>query len=431
MRDIALVLVFTAGVLYAFRKHHVAVLIWAWFSLMNPHRLTYGFAYDLPFAQISAIVILVILLVSKDRSPFPRNGLAAMLLIWFGWMCITSLASFNDGATVIEQLVKVAKIYVMLFITAMMLRGRDQIMQLVWVMVVSLGFWGLKGGLHTARGGHMVSGPPGSFIETSNHLAIALVMTIPLLYFLAHEQQKTWVRYALYGVMAASVLAVFGTTSRGAFLGVLGMAVFLGLKSRHRVLTIVFGGAILIGLIGFMPDSWTDRMHGISTHEDHSAQSRLYTWQMILNLAAHNPITGGGFLVTENPNTWQTYATTEWLRAYSPHSIYFQVLAEHGFVGLTIYLSIWVMAWRRCSLIIKRSTEPDMVWAGNLARMIQPSLIGFLIGGAFVNLAHYDLPLYFVLLVVLCEVELKRQKLGATPQPALHGQVGSQATMAR
>lgn len=408
MRDIALMIVFVAAIAYSFRKHHVAVLVWAWFSLMSPHRMTYGFAYNFQFAQLTAIAVFVIFLMAKDKFPYPRNRLGILLLVWYAWMCLTSLTSFNDSSAVFDYWVKVTKVFALLFITAMMLRGRNHIMALTWVIGLSLGFYGFKAGLHTAQGGTVVEGPPGSFIEVSNHLGVALVIVIPLLYFLAHEQPRRWVRLGLYGVMAWSALATFGTGSRGAFLGLLGMAMFLGLKSKHRLLTIFFGGTVLLVLVGFMPESWTERMEGISTHEDHSAQSRLYTWQMILNLAAHHPITGGGFVVTENPATWYTYAVTPWLKPYSPHSIYFQVLSEHGYVGLMIFLSIWWTAWRTCSTIIQRATTPETAWAGNLARMIQPSIIGYLVAGAFVNLAHYDLPFYILLLVVLCDLEVKR-----------------------
>lgn len=430
MRDPFLMLVFFGLVVYSFRHHHVPVLMWAWFSLMNPHRLTWGFAYNFQFAQFTAILVLIILLVTKQKWPYPRNSLGILLLVWYGWMCVTSLASFNDPAAVYEYWIKVTKIFALLFITAMMLRGRDHIMALVWVMAMSLGFYGFKGGLHTAGGGSMVHGPMGSFIETSNHLAVALIMTIPLLFFLAHEQQRRWLRLGLYGVMALSTLAAFGTTSRGAFLGILGMSLFLGLKSKHRVLTILLGGGVLLLLIAFMPDSWSNRMDGISTHEDHSAQSRLYTWQMIINLANHHPITGGGFTITENPATWYKYAVTEWLRPYSPHSIYFQVLSEHGYVGLTIFLSIWALTWRRCSAIIKSANTPETAWAGNLARMIQPAILGYLISGAFVNLAHFDLPFYFVLVVMLLDLHLHpiRNRFDLSQKAAPAGQPNPQRT---
>ena len=56
----------------------VGVLAFAWLSLMNPHRLTYGAAYNFPFAAIVAVVTLVItqLLNLIFVGPLAHAGLA-------------------------------------------------------------------------------------------------------------------------------------------------------------------------------------------------------------------------------------------------------------------------------------------------------------------------------------------------------------------
>lgn len=424
MRDIALTIVFIVLVGWSFKRPFIAPLLWAWLGLMNPHRLTFGFAYSMPFAQIAAIVMLIALLLTKERYPYPNSGAARLLVAFYLWMCVTSLLSFNDSASVMEGWIKVTKIQVMLFVSLLMLRGRMHINALVWVIVISLGFYGLKGGVHTImRGGtSMVMGPPGSFIEGTNDIALAMMMTVPLMYYLASQAQNKWVRRGLYLTMGVTSLAVLGTTSRGALLAVLTMATLLGLKSQRKVTTVVVLVVGLAGMFAFMPDQWVDKMGTISTHEDHSAQSRLYTWKMIWNLALHNPIAGGGFLVTENPATWHRYAVTEWAKAYSPHSIYFQALAEHGFVGLFLYISIGVAAWRLCARVIKSATTPETHWANTLARMLQASIAGFAVGGAFVNLVNFDLPYYFVALAILVDLAVKEQLQHGAATQRLPGQ---------
>lgn len=411
MRDIAFTLLFTGLLLLCFRYHYVAPLLWAWLGLMSPHRLTYGFAYSLPFAQITAFLILAMLFVSRDRQPFPKSSTAMLLVAFYVWECITSITSFNNPEYVWEAWIKVTKIQLVLFATLMLLHGKKQIDLLVWVMVLSLGFYGFKGGLFTiARGGTaMVMGPPGSFIEVTNHLALAMLMIIPLGYYLATQLQKSWHRMALYVVMALTALSVLGTTSRGALVGSLVMAVMLALKSKRRWLMLSIIATLAMGMFAIMSDQWADKMGTITTHEDHSAQSRIYTWKMIWNLAMHHPVNGGGFQVTENPATWYRYAVTDWAKAYSPHSIYFQALAEHGFVGLALYLGIGISCWRRCSKIIKSCTTESTLWAANLARMVQVSIAGFAVGGAFVNLVNFDLPYYVVALAILTDVAVLKQ----------------------
>lgn len=264
----------------------------------------------------------------------------------------------------------------------------------------------------------MVIGPPGSFIEGTNHIALAMMMIVPLMYYLTTTTTNKWIQRGLYVSMALTSLSVLGTTSRGALLAIAAMSMLLALKSKRKILTGVMVGVVGAGLLAAMSDQWSDKMGSIATHEDQSAQSRLYTWKMIWNMAQHHPITGGGYNVTENPLTWQLYAVTEYAKAYSPHSIYFQALAEHGFVGLFIYLALGITTWRLCSRTIKMATTPDTQWAATLSRMIQTPLLGFAVGGAFVNLVNFDLVYYFVGLAVLTHVALRDGAVASQPPSA-------------
>jgi putative inorganic carbon (hco3(-)) transporter len=54
MRDIALCIVFLAAVPFMLKRPSLGVIMWIWLSVMNPHRLTYGFAFDLNFAAAAA-----------------------------------------------------------------------------------------------------------------------------------------------------------------------------------------------------------------------------------------------------------------------------------------------------------------------------------------------------------------------------------------
>ena len=423
MRDIFLMTVFAGLMAWGLRKHHVLLMVWVWLSLMNPHRLTFSFAYDFPFAYISALAILLVFPFSKERHAFPKSTPSTFLILFYVWVGVTSLASFNTPADVFEMWLKVTKIQLILFIMLTMLMGRKQIDILIWVIAISIGFFGFKGGIFTisSGGSSMVMGPSGSFIESTNHIALAMVMVVPLMYYLAKTNTNQFVRFGLYAAMALTTLSVFGTTSRGALLAVCAMVAFLGIKSGRAFTTTAIAAIVLVGLASIMSDQWLDKMGTISTHEDHSAQSRLYTWKMIWNMVLDHPLTGGGFQVTENPMTWQVYAVTEWLRAYSPHSIYFQALAEHGFVGLFLYLGIGISAYRLAGSVASRAKAMAQDWAVLLMGMVQASLVGFAVGGAFVNLVNFDLPYYFVALVILVDQVIRAMDGKGAVVPSQNG----------
>ena len=54
MRDVVIMAIVLVGALAALRRPWVGVMLWTWVSLMNPHRMAYGFAYDMPVAAIAA-----------------------------------------------------------------------------------------------------------------------------------------------------------------------------------------------------------------------------------------------------------------------------------------------------------------------------------------------------------------------------------------
>jgi hypothetical protein len=70
-----------------------------------------------------------------------------------------------------------------------------------------------------------------------------------------------------------------------------------------------------------------------------------------------------------------------------------------------------------------------------LMSMTQVSLIGYLIGGAFLSLAYLDLPYYLMAFVVLAEVLVRRASTGpvglaaspAVPAPGLGGAIVSRS----
>lgn len=413
MRDIAITAVILSLVPMIFWRPHVGILLWTWIGMMSPHRLTYGFAFSFPFAQIVAICTLIVLPFTKYRHRFPWGPIPLTLMLLMIWMTITSFYALNDPDTVFFNWSKAMKIHAMLLVAMVLIRGRKQIDQLIWVIVLSIGFYGVKGGVWTVLTGSrgIVWGPPRSYIEGNNELALALVMLIPLMYYLYQTATKRWIRWLLMFSMVSCGFSVLGSHSRGAFLAVLAGAMFLALKSRRKALTAVVVTIGLAGMIAVMPGAWVDRMESIQNYEaDGSSQARLYSWKTMWNLALDRPIVGGGF-DTAAPIIYQRYAPDPTGPVYSSHSIYFQALSEHGFPGLFLFVLFGFLIWRNAKRLGAECAErPGLEWVSTLMRMVQVSLLAFAVGGAFLGLLHYDLPYYLATLVVLAGATVKEEQ---------------------
>jgi probable O-glycosylation ligase (exosortase A-associated) len=307
---------------------------------------------------------------------------------------------------------------------------------LVWVVTLSVVFFGFKGGIFTVLtgGSHRVWGPPDGMLSGNNEFAVGLVMLIPMLYWLRQTDGRRWVRHLLTAAMVLSVLSILGTQSRGALVAVLAMAFFLGLKSQAPVRMSLLLLVMVAMAIAFMPDSWNQRMDSIGDYrEDESAQSRLWTWHTMWNVAVDRPLFGAGFRADAlfifkryAPLTQTGEAFLAADKSWVAHSIYFQMLGEHGFVGLFFFLGLWTAVWLRAGTLAKKAEAvPDLApWMPSLMRMVQVGVLGYGAGGAFLSLAYLDLPYYLMGFVLLAEVFLKRStvdaraKAAARPTPA-------------
>ena len=79
-------------------------------------------------------------------------------------------------------------------------------------------------------------------------------------------------------------------------------------------------------------------------------------------------------------------------------------------IGLGLFLALGFLAFRSCSWIIKQSkTRERLTWAGDLAAMLQVSLVGYATGGAFLGLAYFDLYYNLIAIMVICSVLHKEQ----------------------
>ena len=410
MRDLILTMFIMGTIPFALMKPHIGLLMWAWVGYMNPHKLSWGFAYDFPFVLILAVVTVAAAVFSKEKKTLPIDGLVVVWLMFIIWMAIsTYFAHYPDDAMV--EFVRTLKIHTMILITILFFQSKERIIWLVWVVAFSLGFYGIKGGIFTVLtgGGHLVWGPTGTFVEGNNELALALIMITPLMAFLWQETKHRYLKYFLLACILMTVAAILGSYSRGALLAIGMMGFFFWLKSSKKIVLLI--PILLVGLIAsiFLPQEWFDRMDTIETfEEDRSAMGRINAWYFSFNYASDHPFFGGGYAIFD-PEQFREYAP-EPEDYHDAHSIYFEVLAEQGFVGLFLFLGIWGLTWLTGSSIIRKTRNiPSLKWSNNLVRMVQVGLIGYGTGGAFLGLAYFDLPYHLMAIMVVTNAVVDRE----------------------
>lgn len=415
MRDVLIMTIVVFGSLAALRRPWIGVVLWTWLSTMSPHRYAYGFAYTAPVAAMAGGATLLGLVAMRDRmSPFDFKP-AVLLAMFMVWVTLSWLFGLDPDEDY-WQWSKVIKIDLMIIVALMVIRTKEQIFAFAWVAVGSLAILGAKGGLFTLStgGGYHVWGPPDSFIEDNNEFALALVITIPLLRFLQMQLLGFWKRQLMTGLMILCAASALGSQSRGALVAISAMGLLLWWRGRSRLLGGVVIAVVALSLLSFMPDVWSDRMETITNYtEDKSAMGRISAWWNAWNLAFHYPL-GVGF----------NAARPELFARFSPypdvvlaaHSIYFQVLGNHGFIGLFLFLAIWVTCWQQAGkLQVATRDRPETRWTADLGSMCQVALIGYGVGGAFLSLAYFDLPYNVLVLIVATRRWLARSAWSSEP----------------
>ena len=180
-------------------------------------------------------------------------------------------------------------------------------------------------------------------------------------------------------------------------LGLAVVGLMLWLKAKNKLMPFVLGASFLAVLPHVMPAEWFERMNTIKTYEeDASATNRIDAWQKGIEIA-NLRITGGGYEYLPNSN------------GVDAHSIYFEVLSEHGYPGLVLFLALGVMTWMKAGKVRRLAGKINgLAWARDLGAMIQVSLAGYACSGAFLGLAYFDF-LYgiVVLVVVLHEIVMR------------------------
>ncbi|MGR5134600.1 putative O-glycosylation ligase, exosortase A system-associated [Vibrio alfacsensis] len=426
MRDLVFIVFFAVILFISFRKPFIAVSIWLWSGLFVPIYWLYGFAESIPFNVIFSAVTVLSYFASRNRPEFRLDSLFFFISLFFLHTTLTTFTTIvNPDITWIawENFFKVFLLFVFI---CLIVREKVHFELMIWVLVLSVGFYALVEGLKfiATGGGHHIHGPLGHLMADNNHLALAILMVIPLIAYLISQTPEKWLKIALLGMLGLCVLAILGTKSRGGFLGLLAVGGYFWSKSNRKMLSGILIAAVCVVAMSLVSERWLSRMDTIKTaNEDGSFMTRVNSWKIHTLMAMERPLLGGGFKAPQHGHIWRGLALDFDKLALIPtpppgdkgwaaHSIYFQVLGDHGFLGLLLFLGAICLAFLKLSSIEKYFGER---WQTKLAKMMKVSLVAYCVAGAALSMAYFEL-LYALLAMVIClsltcqNVQVHKQK---------------------
>lgn len=368
------------------------------FVILSFFRIPEAFPVLLPFhiPQLLAIMTLGSLawhywgthLIKPFWSP------ELLLFLAFFILCTIGLVFASDRPTAIhfwsETYVKIA---IMTFATAWLTRDPKQfstasrLIVFAGLAITAVTLYNKANGIGLVEETRVTIGRDiGSALGDPNDLSLVLLFPMGFACsLLLTTGLPRWQR--LLGLIAAPAIlaAIVATQSRGGLLGAAAVfAVFGRYKIRSNLVLVVIAAIGVLGLYAVAGIS--DRVSGGAAEAgiDASADGRLYAWGAAFRMALSHPITGVG-LDNFLANYW-AYSNLHDGHNHAVHSTWFGVLAETGFTGLVIFLTMIGLALRSAIVsarVLQRNHAPPTTIA--IGRGLVAGLIGSMVSGSFLT----------------------------------------------
>ena len=441
MRDLFLLAILPVMLYAMVQRPFIAVGMWVWTALFFPNGWVYGMASHIRYNLLFTAVAILGYLAWKHKPKVQLGVIGGFVLLFFLWTIGSTFTSLSPPDVSLEYLIRFFKVVMLFVFVALTIKDKLHVDFVLWCMVLSVGFYAdLEALKFLASGGHHnIAGMPGHVLGDRNELSLAFVMTLPICYYLFGEYGKAsrMLRLGLLGTMALLVIGVIGTMSRGGFVALAALGAYMYVKSERKVLLTVLIVALIIGLAPFITSDYTTRIDTMqAVDEDASFMGRVVAWKLSFIMATQHPFFGGGFKSLEYFPVWSNlsrdFFSFPWFYTgnalpnttvgRAAHSVYFQVLGEHGFVGLGLYLCCLASAFFKAGSVARRARRAKAPeWLRTMATMLQLSVFAFALGGAALSFAYVDLIFCLFGLVLVLEKRL----LPATLQEMALGGTGA------
>lgn len=433
MRDVIVSLFILGSLPTCFRRPFIGLLMFTLLAYMRVQDLTWGFARFQRWSLFVALVTLAGFLVTRGEKRFMlpdlRNWIMVGLALLVGASLVAGGYLTNADFSIYVDFLKVLGVAVF---TTGVVKNREYLRILVWVVAVSFGFYGVKNGIAfiVSGGGLQIIQGPGGMLSDNNDFALALCMGAPMLLCLGFSENRPLLKRTFIAMVPLMVFTIMATHSRGAFLAMSATVPVLVWRSRNRFAGFAVAGLIAVTAVLIAPKSYVERLSTIKQYEtEGSAKGRLEAWSVAFNMIRSNPVLGVGFdKFQRNYKRYDPKALDEaegGVGTRVAHNSYLQIWAECGTPAFLLYLALigltFLDLWK-----LRREAERRYYtsWILTYATMFEASMVAFVVGSFFLNRAHFDLFYHFVAIVAVFGVLARAEMAANENAPSTGGARG-------
>jgi putative inorganic carbon (HCO3(-)) transporter len=421
MRDVVIIVFAVFLIIAATTSRFMSAIGYWWFSIFRPQDWVWGNIHSLKLPLI-ALVLFVIPCFIQGLWPRTKDIMAKLMIFWLFLAVLATLTTscnylgFRDG-----QLQQVAILILAVLLTERVVDTPRKFYLIIVVIGGSLAFHAGKAGLQSLVGiGGTFYGAAtmqGLFSGSNSFAFGSAVLLFYNLFLIRMAYDKKAIQFLpkklqsdifLKGIKYIGPIMCFGIIynvislfSRGSALAMfIGLMIWVVLSKLMKIQHILGFGlfvGIIIGTFG-LPEGYSERLESSFAEKDDrdaSAESRPHFWGIAYDMAADHPLGVGPGCYNSYYNN---YDKTNGLygRYRTVHSAHFEVLAEVGFLGILVWLLLFLISVKRL-LRIRKEAKTDIYGDGSnyfyfsAANMLIVSNITFFIGSAFYAQAYNDI----------------------------------------
>lgn len=397
------------GAYFSLTGPFYALLFYLWNAYFRPEFWVWDFDTVAPLRL--SLVIGAFLLAASIRS-FARFrwSLSLFLALAFFIQSTISLLLSPHQTLIVPFWVEFLKVVLITVLITLLVSDERRYRLTLLTIALSLGFEGAKQGwtsFFRNPGGTNIN--PNVLLGDNNGVALGMMMLIPMFIALAQTSSTRWERFAhrffIVGVFYRSI----STYSRGGFLAAGAVSLISLARAKHKIRTIIAVGLIGYAIASVMPEAFWERMNTItapSEERDVSIESRVFYWELAQRVTDDYPFTGVGMNGFRYSFSKYSIASGGEEGQRAAHSVWFGLMADLGYPGLTIFVALMLSSIFTCEKLRRRARRRGHHSIATYASHLQTSIVVFAVGGTFLSAQYLELIWHiFGLVIALDRIE--------------------------
>lgn len=389
--------------------------------------LSYVFAittFRLPIGEASMIAALVGLLL--QRNPWRLPALLGWSVLFLAWCALGNLTTAFPSV-VWENVTLLAKLCLIMLVAANALRSPAQVRFYMIFFLACYALFPVRGALVNYLAHYTLLGRAlwNYTYANPNDLAALTLLILSVAAALLATERPGWIRYCTLAGIALLPVLILMTQSRGGFIAlcVFAAIAMVGQRRVRRLRTALIVVTLALAVAAVAPSGVWTRVKGLSQVTENldnvdpegSAKARFQIWQVAMKIVGDHPWTGVGW--GAYPMAHAEYAPLSGvdrtaLGLRDTHSTYLNVLAETGYPGLLLFLTLLVVVVREAERA-RRLSERVQPRLALQIKYLELGLLAFLVAGIFGSFAKLSfLYLHLVLLWAVAQNAMRAIQSG-------------------